>query len=103
MAYNLETTSSTGIPVTYWKISQTNLNYIARVAEVHLLAYYSKEAREANGSAYIERKVVRVKEDDFDKIFSADVLKPEGKEPRLMLYEHIKATEDFFATAVDLM
>ena len=80
------------IDATYWKVAETNINYLTNQAHVTLLGFVSKEARDAGKQSIMDRSY-DWSGDDFP--FTIEELDKAGINAVKLAYEKIKADEEF--------
>jgi hypothetical protein len=105
MAFIKSTPLPNGTVGNYWKITRSEINFLARTAQINFGLLASKEFNDSNYEATEDRrklligdeKVIHFSSDDFP--FTKEAL--EGNDIKAVAYSACKAKETFFADATD--
>jgi len=104
MALQKTHTLPNGVELNYWALkTATEFDYHAMTCRLWILAWVSEDAKN-NGSSYVAEasKTYTVDMDKFIEYFDDSVLQQEGKSLTSQAYAYIKATDPFFADALDV-
>lgn len=103
---NYETKSGFKCSESYWKVIETNINWLNRTAHVVLAGWVNAKAKE-DGKSPMDTKSYDYTEENFP--FDEQELKSEGVSTRTIAYEAIKAPkvegevdQNVFSSAVDI-
>ena len=83
----------TGAYSQYWKISETNLNYISKTGTIKMLGYVSEQAR-LDGKQNLDFRTFEVSEENFETYFLPSAIDPQDINQVKNAYLYIKSIPD---------
>jgi hypothetical protein len=83
----------TGTYSQYWKISETNLNYILKTGTIKMLGYVSEQAR-LDGKIHLDFRSFEVLEENFNTYFLPSSIDPQNVNQVKNAYLYIKSIPD---------
>lgn len=89
MAIQRTVNFSDGTSASYWKVISIDLDVLGKGGRLQLAGYIDKASRDA-GLLPLRTEVITISSDEYQKLFRAIMLDPEGRNPVKAAYNHAK-------------